>query len=112
MSEPEADAPEDVEQTTAPTPEPPAAVAPVVVPRWVQMVALPLAVLGLYELFRAAGPVLLLFIVASLIALLLNPFVTIIRRRGLPRGLSVLIVFIVLIAVLAGLGALVSNPVA
>jgi len=112
MSEPEADAPEDVAPTASPTPEPPAAMAPVGVPRWVQLVALPLAVLGLYQLLRAAGSVLLLFIVAGLIALLLNPFVTLIRRRGLPRGLSVLIVFVLLIIVLGGLGALVSSPVA
>ena len=35
---------------------------------------------------RAAGPVLLLFIVAGLIALLLNPFVTLLRRARFPRG--------------------------
>ncbi|MEA2171820.1 MAG: hypothetical protein QOF76_5120, partial [Solirubrobacteraceae bacterium] len=79
---------------------------------WVQMVALPLAVLGLYELMRAAGAVLLLFVIAGLIALLLNPFVTIVRRTGLPRGLSVLVVFLVLITVVGGVVALVSNPIA
>src|SRR3954447_5623075 len=75
---------------------PPAPIEPVVVPRWVQMVALPLAVLGLYSLLRAAGGVLLLFVIAGLIALLLNPFVTLVRRTGLPRGFSVLVVFFVL----------------
>src|SRR4051794_23556851 len=102
MSEPDEGAPEDVKPLAPLTPEPPAAVAPVVVPRWVQMVALPLAVLGLYELLRAAGSVLLLFVIAGLIALLLNPFVTIVRRSGLPRGLSVLAVFLVLITVVGG----------
>ena len=39
--------------------------APVVVPRWVQAVVLPLALLGVYGLLRAAGPVALVFIVAA-----------------------------------------------
>ena len=48
---------------------------PVVVPRWIQAVTLPLAILGAYALLRAAGPVTLIFVVAALLALLLNPFV-------------------------------------
>src|ERR671922_137942 len=43
----------------------------VVVPRWVQLVMLPLAVLGAWALLRAAGAVVLLFVVAALVALLL-----------------------------------------
>ena len=82
------------------------------VPRWVQLVLLPLAVLGAYGLARAAGAVLLLFIIAGLIALLLNPFVTVLRRRGLPRGLSVLLVFLLLLTVLTGIGVLLSAPIA
>jgi predicted PurR-regulated permease PerM len=107
MSEPDDIGPDEVLDTP-----PPARVAPVIVPRWVQLVALPLAVLGLYQLLRAAGGVLLLFAIAGLIALLLNPFVTLVRRTGLPRGLSVLVVFLVLITVLGGIVALVSNPIA
>ena len=87
-------------------------VEPVVVPRWIQLVALPLIVLGAWALARAAGGVLLLFTVAGLVALLLNPFVTLLRRMGLPRGLSVVIVFLSLIVVLSGIVALVANPIA
>ena len=95
-----------------PPPPPRPAVEPVIVPRWIQLVLLPLAVLGVYGLARAAGPVLLLFIIASLIALLLNPFVSVLRRRGLPRGLSVLLVFVTLLVVLTGIGIVVSDPIA
>jgi predicted PurR-regulated permease PerM len=103
----------DSEQMTEPIPDPPERpVAPVVIPRWVQMVGLPLAALGLYQLLRAAGGVLLLFIIAGLIALLLNPFVALVRRTGLPRGLSVLVVFLILITFLGGIVALLSNPIA
>ncbi len=105
-------APEGVEPLEAPPPVPTAAVAPVVVPRWVQLVALPLAVLGAYSLLRAAGPVLLLFMIAGLIALLLNPFVSLLRRQRLPRGVSVLLVFLTLFTVLTGVGVLLSNPIA
>jgi len=41
---------------------PPATAEPVVVPRWVQLVMLPISVLALWVVARAAGPVLLIFI--------------------------------------------------
>ena len=120
MSGPEVDTeeqvPEAVEEApvplSAPVPEPPANVAPVVVPRWIQLVVLPLALLGLWAVARAAGPVLLLFIVAGLIALLLNPFVTLLRRARFPRGAAVATVYLVLLLAVAGVGVLLANPVA
>ena len=120
MSGPEVDteeeAPEAVEEAplpiAPPVPEPPAKVAPVVVPRWIQLVVLPLALLGLWAVARAAGPVLLLFIVAGLIALLLNPFVTLLRRARFPRGAAVATVYLVLLLAVAGIGVLLANPVA
>ena len=60
--------------------------APVVVPRWIQLVVLPLAILGAWALLRAAGPVTLLFVVAALIALLLNPFVAFLQRARACRA--------------------------
>lgn len=83
----------------------------VVVPRWVQLVALPLLVLGAWATARAAGPVLLLFIVATLIALLLNPAVTVLRRARFPRGIAVLVVYLTLIVVLTGAVALLADPI-
>jgi predicted PurR-regulated permease PerM len=82
------------------------------IPRWVQLVLLPLAVLGLWVILQAAGPVLLLFIIGALVALLLNPFVMILRRAGVPRGLAVLIVMLGVVAVLTTIVLLVANPVA
>ena len=55
---------------------------------------------------------LLLFIVAGLIALLLNPFVTLLRRIGFPRGAAVGTVFLTLVLVLTGLGILLADPIA
>jgi predicted PurR-regulated permease PerM len=85
----------------------------VIVPRWMQLVMLPLVVLGLWAVLRAAGAVVLLFTIGGLVALLLNPFVTMLRRRArLPRGLAVLVVMLCVLLAITGVGLLVANPVA
>jgi predicted PurR-regulated permease PerM len=94
-----------------PPPPPPPHIERVIVPRWVQMVLLPLAVIGIYALLHAAGPVVLLFTIAGLIALLLNPIVALLQRARLPRGAAVGIVMVSLVAGLVGLGFLLSSPV-
>src|SRR3712207_6195120 len=83
----------------------------VLVPHWVQLVLLPLAVLGAFAIVRAAGPVVLLFTIAALIALLLNPFVTILRRARFPRGVAVLTVMLSVLLVVVGIGFLLANPI-
>ena len=90
-----------------PTPSPPRTV----VPRWVQLVLLPLALLGLWALARAAGKVLLIFIVAAVIALILNPAVAFLQRSRLPRGLAVLAVYLAFFLTLTGIGVLLANPI-
>jgi putative heme transporter len=82
------------------------------VPRWVQLVMLPLAVLGLWAVLVAAGRVLLIFIIAGLAALILNPFVSTLRRAHVPRGLAVLIVMLCVVAIVTAIGFLLANPVA
>jgi predicted PurR-regulated permease PerM len=74
-------------------------------------VVLPLALLGLWALARAAGPVLLILIIASAIALILNPPVKLLHQRGVPRGLAILIVYVALFAIVGGIGVLLSNPI-
>jgi predicted PurR-regulated permease PerM len=83
----------------------------VVVPRWVQLVTLPLALLALWALARAAGKVLVIFIVAALIALILNPVVAFLQRSRLPRGLAVLTVYLAFFLTLTGIGFLLANPI-
>ena len=87
-----------------------APVPPVIVPRWVQLVLLPIGLLGLWALARASGPVLLILIIASLVALVLNPVVKLLSR-WLPRGLAILFVYLGFVLALAGLGVLLSNPI-
>jgi predicted PurR-regulated permease PerM len=103
------DAVEDgvAEEGTAPALEPPR----VVVPRWVQLVLLPLALLAVWALAKAAGKVLAIFIIAGLIALILNPAVAFLHRARLPRGLAVLAVYLAFFLALAGIGFLLANPI-
>ncbi|MBV8991261.1 MAG: AI-2E family transporter [Solirubrobacterales bacterium] len=90
---------------------PPVPLPSVIVPRWVQLVLLPLALLGLWALARASGPVVLILIVAGLVALVLNPLVKLVQRGGLPRGLAIFAVYFGFVAVLAGIGVLLVNPI-
>jgi predicted PurR-regulated permease PerM len=83
----------------------------VVIPRWVQLVLLPLALLAMWALAKAAGKVLVIFIIAGLIALLLNPAVAFLHRTRLPRGLAVLAVYLAFFLTLAGIGFLLANPI-
>ena len=96
----------DVEPSQLP-PAPPRTV----VPRWVQLVLLPLSLLALWAIAKAAGKVLVIFIVAALIALILNPAVAFLHRRRFPRGLAVLAVYLAFFLVLAGIGLLLANPI-
>ncbi|MDX6677415.1 MAG: hypothetical protein QOE31_1467 [Solirubrobacteraceae bacterium] len=73
---------------------------------------LPLGVLALYALAHAAGTVLLLFIVAAVVALILNPLVSLVHRTRLPRTLAVIAVYAVFFTVLPVAGFLLSGPVA
>jgi predicted PurR-regulated permease PerM len=83
----------------------------VIVPRWVQLVLLPLALLAAWALAKAAGKVVLIFIVAAVIALILNPIVALLQRSRLPRGLAVLSVYLGFFLILAGIGVLLANPI-
>jgi predicted PurR-regulated permease PerM len=85
---------------------------PVVVPRWVQMVAVLLGGLGVYAVAKAAGPVLLLFLTAAVIALILNPLVATVQRTRVPRGIAILVVYAGFFLTLAAAGTLLANPIA
>jgi predicted PurR-regulated permease PerM len=84
---------------------------PVVVPRWIQLIVLPLAVLGLWALARATGTVLLILLGASTIALILNPVVRLLTRHRVPRGLAILLIYLAGFAFVGGVGVLLSQPV-
>jgi predicted PurR-regulated permease PerM len=68
------------------------------VPRWIQLVGLPVGLLIIWMLAGVLGHVLFLFLTASVIAFLLNPLVRDLKRLRLPRGLAVAVVFLVFAA--------------
>ncbi|HWD11349.1 MAG TPA: AI-2E family transporter [Solirubrobacteraceae bacterium] len=109
---PEAAAPSTEERELTDSPEAQEREPPrTVVPRWVQLVLLPLALIALWAVAKAAGKVLVIFIVAALIALILNPAVSFLQRARLPRGLAVLAVYLAFFLTLSGIGLLLANPI-
>jgi predicted PurR-regulated permease PerM len=92
-------------------PEPPQP-QPVVIPRWVQMVAVLLAGLAVFAVIEAAGGVLVLFVTAGVIALILTPIVAAFQRARVPRGLAVLLVYAGFFLTLAAAVTLLANPIA
>ena len=74
---------------------------PIEIPRWAQLVLLPLLLLLVWTVAGAVRHVLFLFLVALLIALLLNPLVRGLGRARIPRGLAVALVYLAFAAVVA-----------
>ncbi|HKT44875.1 MAG TPA: AI-2E family transporter, partial [Gaiellaceae bacterium] len=81
-------------------PGPPASTR-IEIPRWVQLVGLPLLLLFVWVVAGAVRHAVFLFLVALLIALLLNPLVRGLGRAWIPRGLAVAIVYVAFAAALA-----------
>jgi predicted PurR-regulated permease PerM len=71
------------------------------IPRWVQLVGLPLVLLLAWVVAGAVRHAIFIFLVALLIALLLNPLVRTFGRVWIPRGLAVAIVYLTFAAALA-----------
>ena len=91
----------------------PARAAKMEIPRWIQLVGLPLLLLFLWVVAGAVRHVVFLFLVALLIALLLNPLVRVVQRVRFPRGFAVALVYlafaVTLIAVIGAIGTVVVN---
>ncbi|MCL2418529.1 MAG: AI-2E family transporter [Conexibacteraceae bacterium] len=86
-------------------------VAPVVVPRWVQLVLLPLALLGLYELARGVGSLVVIVVAAAVIALILNPL-TKRLQRVVPRPVAIVLSYIFVLLCFAAVAGLLSATIA
>src|SRR5437764_11132611 len=81
--------------------------AKTVIPRWIQLVGLPVLLLLLWVVAGAVRHVVFLFLVALLIALLLNPLVRLVGTLRVPRGFAVALVYLIFaVALIAAIGAL------
>jgi putative heme transporter len=81
------------------------------VPRWVQLAVLPVLLIVAWFTFEAIGQVVFIFVVAGLIALVLNPLVRGLERLHITRYVGVFVVYVVFIAIMGVLVALVWPPV-
>jgi predicted PurR-regulated permease PerM len=90
---------------------PPPSAEPAVVPRWIQLVALPFLLLLGFAIIKAAGTVVLLFVTAAVIALILNPLVAGLQRFHLPRGVAIVCVYLGFVGALVAAGVLLANPI-
>jgi predicted PurR-regulated permease PerM len=81
------------------------------IPRWIQLVGLPLLLLLLWTVAGAVRHVVFLFLVAGLVALLLNPIVRGLTRMRIPRGIGVAIVYLAFASLLAALSIAVGTLV-
>jgi predicted PurR-regulated permease PerM len=73
------------------------------IPRWIQLVGLPVLLVLAFLMARTLGHVLFLFLTASVIAFMLNPLVRDLTRLRLPRSLSVMIVYLIFAAAVVAL---------
>ncbi len=64
------------------------------IPRWIQLVGLPLLLLFVWTVASTVRHVVFLFLVAALIALLLNPLVRVLQKVWIPRGFGVALVYL------------------
>ena len=63
------------------------------IPRWIQLVGLPVLLLFAWALASTLGHAIFLFLTASVIAFLLNPIVRAVQRGRVRRGLAVAVVY-------------------
>ena len=81
------------------------------IPRWVQLVVLPVLLLLAWQLAGALGHAVFLFLTASVIAFLLNPLVRSLQELRIRRGIGVAVVYLTfaaaVIALIVALGTVV-----
>jgi len=84
----------------------------IVIPRWIQLVGLPLVVVGAWLFVSAVNGAVFVFVVAALIAILLNPIVRAFCAVRIPRGLSVLLVYVCFAVVIGGVSVIAGTVIA
>ncbi len=72
----------------------------VTIPRWAQAVGIPLVVLLAVFAGRAVSHALFVFLLAALVALLLNPLVETLRRLRVPRPIGAPLVYLTFLAII------------
>jgi predicted PurR-regulated permease PerM len=80
------------------------------IPRWVQLGTLPVLLIVIWFTIGLIGEAIFIFLTAMLIALVLNPLVRGLQRAGIPRAVGVFLVYLVFVAVIVLIAALIAPP--
>ena len=72
----------------------------ITIPRWAQLVLIPVAIFLALYFSKAASHAVFVFLVGTIVAMLLNPVVLAMKRVRTPRWLAVPVVYLAFIAVL------------
>src|SRR5690242_6652242 len=91
---------------------PPLTSRKVLIPRWVQLVGLPLIVVGAWQFIGAVSHAVFIFVVAALIAILLNPIVRSFVALRIPRAASVLLVYLLFALTFVAAGVIAGTVIA
>jgi predicted PurR-regulated permease PerM len=81
---------------------PAANAALLLIPRWIQLIALPTILFFGWIFAGAVKHALFVFLISGIIAMLLNPLVSTLTSLRLPRGLAVLLVYLSLLTAIVG----------
>jgi predicted PurR-regulated permease PerM len=82
----------------------------ITIPRWVQLVLIPVAIFLALYFSRAASHAVFVFLISTIVALLLNPVVLAMRRIKCPRWLAVPVVYLIFVAVIVLLVVFLGPP--
>jgi predicted PurR-regulated permease PerM len=91
---------------------PPVTSRKVLIPRWVQLVGLPLVVIGAWQFISAVSHAVFIFVIAALIAILLNPVVRSFSALRIPRAVSVLLVYLLFALTFVAAGVIAGTVIA
>ena len=84
----------------------------ILIPRWSQLVGLPLVVVGTWLLVSAVNGAVFVFVVAALIAILLNPIVRAFCALRIPRGIAVFLVYFCFAVAIVGISVIAGTVIA
>ena len=82
----------------------------ITIPRWVQLVLIPIAILLALYFSRAASHAVFVFLISAILAMLLNPVVMGMKHLKCPRWLAVPIVYLAFLAVIVVLFVFLGPP--
>ena len=83
----------------------------ITVSRWIQLAALPAIMLIGWLFMGIIGQAIFIFLIAALLAMVLNPLVGMVERAHVRRGFSVFIVCFLFAAIVVGIGLLIVPPI-